>query len=274
MYSKTANPFYFPYCNYPYTWKQKIKYYSGKFACANMCFAGVSLYARFLWKQPYLTTKQIANKNMEELNNLIELTGTKKIWHLKSLCLNILVLLSIKFIFWNDKSPYFCQTYSPVKNYIKYALGTICFVTTNNIYGVLAHTYNTIRFNRQIDIINHGMDIMNAIKTIDTDLSIREKNIDTIIYGKIGQNKMTWISFDLLIKENKIVYVIYNAYYEQIIFVFNSQKMANDFFVEISKLCIDQIDNLSDDPEKIIKIQNEFIKSRLYSNLIQFYLSK
>ncbi|XWV24896.1 hypothetical protein QJ856_gp0886 [Tupanvirus deep ocean] len=269
--------FTFPYYDYPYTIKDKFSYYGGKMICTGMSIFGVSLYARFLWKQPYLSDKEIKIKKSSELTELVNISNKKRNWHLKGIFANIIITIP---------GLYYFQKYLSIPNsYLLYvAFGASAFLL-NNIYGVLAHTYNSIRFKNQLNIINHGANIARAIKAVSNEFEsmhientefMDKMSIDDIIYNQLATKKVTWNMIDCIDEDTQqSIHVISNGYYENLIFVFNIELTAKDFIKELKNLSTSQIDYLHLNPSEAQRLQNEFIKNRLYSNLVyKYYLQK
>lgn len=266
MLSKTY--FTFPYYDYPYTYKEKFNYYIGKILCMGMYSIGTDIYARVFLKQPYFTNKQIVKKNNEELQKLISNTSNSRKWHINSLMINFILVSGIygfnKYQYISDK-------------YTIYAYVGSGLILINNIYGILAHTYNNIRYNKQLNIINHGIQIERAAKAIASEMQslgiingVDQESIDAIIYNKINEEKNKWLLSNYYSSE-QITYVVYNSYYENLFFTFNIEKTANDFIAELEKIDHKQIDYLSNNPIYAQNMKNEFIKNRIYTNLIYGY---
>ncbi|XWV26141.1 hypothetical protein QJ857_gp0938 [Tupanvirus soda lake] len=269
--------FIFPYYDYPYTFKDKFSYYGNKMICTGMSIFGVSLYARFLWKQPYLTDKQIATKKSNELLEFLNVSNKKRNWHLKGIFANIIITMP---------GLYYFQKYWSIPNtYLLYvAVGAGIFLL-NNVYGVLAHSYNNIRFKTQLNVINHGVNIARAIKAvanefksiqIENEESFDKLSIDNLIYEQLAAKKVLWNMFDYIDEDTQqSIYVVSNGYYENLVFLFDIDLTAKDFIKELNNLSTGQIDYLHLNPQEAQRLQNEFIRNRLYSNLVyKYYLRK
>lgn len=259
----------FPFHNYPYYRKDKIKYYFGKIACFGMKVIGVDFYSRCLWQQPYLTTQQINKINVKELQNLVNLSENKRKWHLKGMMTNLIFIIPGIYGLYKLKGISY--------KYAFWALISAGTLIINNFYGILAHSYNNIYYNRKIDIINYHILIETTLKmTIkefeSTYLNHNQKiiNIEQSIFDNVNKNKITWILLQYKNADDCSVYVVSNGYYEYLYFIFDVKNTADEFIIELNKLTIDEIDSLSNNLNKAEEIKSEFIRNRIY-NIVTSY---
>ena len=285
MNSKQSYPF--PYCDYPYTSMEKLKHYCGVFLCGIMKYIGVDMYARFLLKQPYLTNEEILKNNLKELNesSLVSMDNGK--WHFKSLMCGLVVMGSTYF----GLSRYSLIPLDYYNKYMHYGVLGIGSFIVNSLYSIMANMYNCIRFNQQVNIINHGIKIELAAKAVMKDFdsliinstidSAKDFDVDTDqkyevvkqrIYEKIDQNKKLWRSFSHENSDGTITYVIHNGYYEKLLFVFHIETSANEFMDILNDLSMEYIDLLSIDEKEVLRLQNKFIKGKIYYGLFNSYL--
>lgn len=273
--------FPFPYYNYPYTTKEKCCYYSNKFFCGCMEFIGVGICARFLWKQPYLTEKQIVEKNSKDLKDLVKTSGEKRFWHFGGILANLGILVPTVYAA-------MAYEYLPEK-YYSYVLGGVGTLLVGNIYGMLAHTYNSLRFGRQINIINHGVRIARSIRAMNHDLlnlkvdpeMVDQEQIKTLLYQDIIKHKTTWnmITYPITNSEEETcspyqtfnMFVVRNMYYENLFFIFDTERTANDFMSELNKLNWTNVDYLYNNPDQAKELRKTFIAQRMSSHLIYNY---
>ena len=248
---------------YPYTFKDKFYYYCGKTYCFGAKLVGASIYARFLWRQPYLTDRAVYRQNRENLTQLIDITCGKRLWHFKNLFINIfvgapMVLGSVYYKYLTPKQGMF-------------ALGGIGFFSINNIYGIFAHCYNNIRFKHQL----YRLQSSTPQKSID-DIDVVQPAPDTMIpptdlEDKIGKEKCSWFLFSYETKENGTAYVVHNAYHQNLVFIFQVEKTANEFMAELKTLESDRIDYLANNADSALKLQQQFISSKVYAGLYYNY---
>jgi len=229
---------------------------------------GVGLYSKFLLKQPWLTNKEISEKTIPELENLISLSKCNIWWHVKNLLVNLVIA---------SQGIYYIKNYN-----VQLGIGIFFgILSVNNFYGILANMHNNIRFGIHISVINYGKKISRAIKEITTEINSlnsqtipqqNQGNIESIILKEIIDKKCTWMSLTYLINDHS-VYVIQNSYYEDLIFVFPIKATAEDFQKELSNYDSGFVDYLHNNPEEISRIRNDFIKSKLQSKLVYHYYS-
>jgi len=306
--------FAFPYYDYPYTFKEKIGYAIGKIYCGCMHLIGVSIYAKFfLWGEPYLSEKQIIDKKIEELIEFEKISNKKRSWHCKSFIIGAFSFMVpiIGFVFLKYVGPHFKtmsimeQLFSKNANcFVKWSpfagisvyklykfqplsqkyLNYISLISgiflVNNIYGILTHTYNKIRYRRQINVLNHGIKIIRAIRAMKSEIkslandnqnNFNQQSIESSIYSEIFKKKCEWTCYSLADPDENISYVIRNGYYEKLFFVFYSEITANDFLIELNKLNSNEIDFFDSNRSEANKYQNEFIASRIHSGLMYCY---
>lgn len=244
--------------NYPSSIGEKFFYYCGKTYCLGAKLIGASIYARFLWKQPYLTDRAICHQSIGDLNTLIDLTRNKKRWHWKSLFVN--VFIATPFAVATCRYKYLTPKQSMA------ALAAIGLCSVNNMYGIFAHYYNIIRFKHQVYRLN---------SLNDTNNQPVQKNISTILDlpDTIIKEKNTWYMYNYNTNGNGISYIVHNAYYQSLFFIFQIEKTAKEFLDELNTLPIDKIDYLASNPEEAIRIQQEFVRTKVYEGLYYGYLA-
>ncbi len=268
-----SNAFYkFPYCNYPYTFSSKIRYYFGKILCCGISLSGANLYASMLWKHSLPSDKKISSKKISDLMELKKTSCNKRNWHLRGLFLNTLISMP---------GIYYIKYFIGIpKHHIWRIVGLSGLLAFNNLYGVLAHTYNIIRYNRQINVINHGVKIAQAVKAVDSDLKKIESNktnnidfnsIENMIYSQLEHKKKSWHLFNMGSTMEEKSYIILNEYYENMFFIFNIESTAKDFMFELQALTITEIDILAGNISRARELQNEFIRTRIRNTLAHNY---
>lgn len=90
--------------------------------------------------------------------------------------------------------------------------------------------------------------------------SINLNYLETNILDKANSRKLKW-ELQYYEINDKNIYVIYNIYYENLLFIFSTKEMANNFMKNLSNLDVEheQIDYLHDNPRESENLQNEFI---------------
>ena len=241
------------YSFYPYTRSEKFTYYCGRGFCYGSAMCGVSIYARFLWKQPYLSDKNIREKDLVVLNTLSKRSVDSRRWHSKGLATNIFIVIpGIMSCYSYDFLDYKQATYGIIGAGI---------LMVNSIYGILAHTYNNIRFSHQINRLQRS-------RKISAEEKIEPKEL--VVTDEISE-KSSWISFNFTKQNGEIVYVIRNTLYEKLIFTFQSQATANDFLETLNNFDMGYIEYLANNPYQANKLQREFISNRNFENMIHGY---
>lgn len=136
-----------------------------------------------------------------------------------------------------------------------------------------AHRKNLIQYHRSIEkniqILRNEFKILESLDDLNLDKSYTE----SIFNQQLTQNKKTWLVSEHDIYDSKY-YVIINKHYTDIFFIFESQKIAEEFLAELTKLSINLIEKLAHDPKKVTRIQNEFWRNRIHSVLVKGDLLK
>ena len=152
----------FPYYPYPYTYSEKLNYYSGRIFCIGATMVGAGAYARFILKQSYLNDKQIGQLEMQQLQKFVDTSNSKRKFHGKFLLTASILLVPGLVLGYRYK-------YIGYKQLIIASIGS-GIVLLNNVYGILAHTYNSIRYNTKINKINHEDKIDKAAAVVAAEI--------------------------------------------------------------------------------------------------------
>lgn len=254
----------FPYCNYPYTIKDKIIYYSGKIVNIFFTITGISLCSRLFCKN-YLKDVEIYDKTFYELSKMVQVSKNNIIWHLKCALYNLVLFL-----------PY---------TYYLYTNGyTILAYTSGLIYGKLlflsigSNLYNWIRYKIHRDGIMHRIKIMSAILSIQNDINILQQNnvyskemLNKNIRYHVDREKTLWDIITYKDYQGKISYAVYNKYFIDLVFVFISKSIAIEFMEIIKEYSIEEVEYYAENPTDAMEMKNDFLRNKIYDNLIYSY---
>nr|WBF70709.1 hypothetical protein [Megavirus caiporensis] len=257
----TMSYYSFPYCDYPYTHRDKILYYSYSTTCWVMKSIGLGFYSRFIFGKHHHRHFSYEKVSLTTINNVIE-------YHKKKIISNIGYGTIIGFItlpvigFLNYKNYIDNQN----TNQLVYMIIIIelCYG-----YNVLAHFYNNIRLCISREIINHGIKIKNFVNKINQNDRSNDNMIQNI-HENTNRQKLTWIYIQS--PDNKY-HAVYNSYYNNILFVFNDGYVIQEFMDKLNTLNINDIDNLSNNPEQIDKLKNDFVRDIMYISIMDCYKS-
>jgi len=221
---------------YPYSFTEKIKYYSGKIFCFGSILIGADLYSiLFLCKQPYLSNKVIKEKDSEELHNLATLSSNKTKWHFKNLMIGACIVIPGTFLIRRYK----LVPVSPNQLYPFIALTGLLFI--NGIYGMVTNTYNHIRIKNHLALLKYGQ-------------------IESQVEELLAIEKCTWDMFEIT-NDRNTTFVIYNAYYKNLKFFFEIKEIAEKFRSLLVRLSAQNIDWLNDNGLTIRQFQRQFLQN-------------
>ncbi|AKI80075.1 hypothetical protein QJ850_gp624 [Acanthamoeba polyphaga mimivirus] len=240
----------FPYCSYPYNFSDKIKFCIGKIVCKTFDIIGIKTYSKITGI--YLEPNKISAYNLSDTNHQIL---NEKILIYSNIKWLIVGIAIIPTIYYGINLHYIPKS--------KLWYGGIPLILLN-LFNTLSHIYQYIQLKLHTDKLKHNIKITNSL---ENPINI----LDSIDYDSIiSTRKLNWNT----IKVNHN-YVAYNAFYSDLFFVFDREKMLNDFILEkLSKLSENDIDCLVNDPSRnqlIQQMQNEFIRNKLYLLLMQYY---
>lgn len=251
----------FPYCDYPYTYRDKFLYYTCSTTCWVMKSIGLGLYSCFVFGKYHHRYFNYKNVSLTKINNVIKYHKKKIFNDIKyGTIIGFVALPMIGFLRY--------------KNYIdNKKINWLIYATIiiESLYGynILAHIYNNIRLCICREIKNHGIKIKNYINKINQDYQFNDDMIQNI-YENINKQKLTWMLTQSL--DNKY-FAVYNSYYNNILFVFNDEQIIQEFMAKLNTLNINDIDNLSINSQQIDKFRNDFIQDTMYISIMGCYKS-
>ena len=236
---------------YPYSCVEKFNYYIGKIFCASASLFGASLYARIFCRTNYLTKKEIKNYNINGLKNLVICSNKNRKWHFNYLLFNVVLINPLVY------GVYHTQIIN-TKQYF-YATVVCCILLVNDIYGMIANMYNSIRYSQAIK----------QKKCLHAKIygNIHIDTMDNIVMSLVSKEKCTWLLYSCTNNNDK-TFVIYNAYYQELIFIFQMENIAMDFMKELNILSLENIDYLLSHPKDVLRLQREFVVKKRISTII------
>ncbi|AAV50611.1 hypothetical protein [Acanthamoeba castellanii mimivirus] len=240
----------FPYCSYPYNFSDKIKFCIGKIVCKTFDVIGIKIYSKITGI--YLEPEKISSYNLSDTNHQISNEKNLIYSNIKWLIVGITIIPTI---YYGTKLQYIPESKL-------WYIGTpLVFM---NLFNTLSHICQYIQLKLHTDKLKHNIEITNSL---ENPICI----LDSIDYDSIiSTRKLIWSTTK--VNHN---YVVYNAFYSDLFFVFDREKMLNDFILEkLSKLSENDIDCLANDPSRnrlVQQMQDEFIRNKLYLLLMQCY---
>uniref|UniRef100_A0A6G6ACZ0 Uncharacterized protein n=1 Tax=Borely moumouvirus TaxID=2712067 RepID=A0A6G6ACZ0_9VIRU len=236
----------FPYCNYPYTFYDKLSFYSSKTTCFFMKLCGIGIYSKLIFGHKHHSRININNTSLVEINDLVKYHKSK-----------IKTTLAYGIISGLIASPIMIGLFR--NNYIDHdylLLGqkTIIIFSLHNIYKIICHIYNNVQLSTKYNTINHAIKIMNYVENNNMGENFHKK-------------KTKWIKY--LDETNN--YCIYNSYYLNLLCIFENEYLADEFIKNLQQLSIPQIDELSENMDIFDKMRNDFIKDKTYIYLMNKY---
>ena len=190
--------------------------------CTIMDCIGVRIYSRMLWNQPYLTKQLLLDATFSKLKEWRERSIIQRTWHLKFLFGNIVIISLI--IGYTKGIDIFTE--------IKYGLYGMGVWTVCNIYGILTHTYNLIRIERQGYLILEGKNIQ---------MKQYYKRNDSFIV-QLQDNKKTtkdlsknWYFKEIINYNGEDAYLVNHAYFVNLSYQFSNKFIAFGFYQFVKK---------------------------------------
>lgn len=180
---------------------------------------------------------QKQNQSINKLQSLINISKNKCWWHVKAILVEIIVFLP--------------GLLNPVI-YCKYGLGLLII---NHTYGILAYVRNYIQLTNN-----------KQLKKSFIDNQIRQNILKWVLLSRRDDNN-----------NNKIVFIISNVHFENLVFVFQNEKYANEFLNELDKLEIDKIINMANDINQAVQLYDDFIKNKIlnaWTNYYYYYIDR
>ncbi|AVL93884.1 hypothetical protein mvi_524 [Megavirus vitis] len=251
----------FPYCDYPYTYRDKFIYYSYNTTCWVMKSIGLGFYSRFVFGKNHHRHLNYKNASLTKINNIIKHHKKKIINNIKyGTIFGIVTFPIIGFLSYKN--------YIDNQNINRFIYAVIVVESCYG-YNILAHFYNNIRLCISREIINHGIKIKKFVSKINQNYQFDDNMIQNI-YENINKQKLSWI---LVQSPDNKYYAAYNSYYNNILFVFHDENIIQEFIVKLNTLNINDIDNLSNNPQQIDKLKNDFVQDRMYISIMGCYKS-
>ncbi len=263
-----SNPY--PFCNYPYTFNQKISYYAKQSICNTIWILGTDIHAKYLANHPLLRENELTNKSSEDLQIIEKNEKKRSFWYGCLLAGTTGILCPV-------------ILYGYHKNIQKkYMIGAIIgtgILFANNIYGFLSGIYNSIKVNICIDKNNHQADVYRAVHALASEFKLIEMadqhnaNMDKVSFiKKLDEKKQIWNFYKFQLDDDKFTYVVQNSYYENLTFLFEVESTATDFLKELSLISIMQIDYLATHPQKMKCVVKQFTYERIFKKILSEYL--
>lgn len=255
-------------CKYPYTFQQKMDFYSQEMYCSWLWVIGTGLYSKFIQRKPLLTDTILKEMSQNELEKNKDTNKRKILYHSGI----IVVFCGIS---------YCCHRLSndnqTNKTLIIAPLICAATITINSFYNLISSMFNIIKINVHCQKNSHELEIVRILHAVtkqfnESNFKINDRQISTIhIMEKLDSRKIEWSVSKKEYEPKKHTYVVYNGYYENLFFVFNVQDIANDFLMELKKMPIYQIDELAKNPKLVNVIQQDFIKDHFLKKLTISY---
>lgn len=220
---------------YPYSFTEKLKYYSGKFFCYGAVIVGADLYSKFLWKQPSLTNTNIKEKNSDELYELVSISKNKMVWHFKSMLIDVCIFIPTSVLVYRLKP------FTMTSKQMYATIGTAGALCLNSVYGILTHSYNYIRISHQLNRMKYGI-------------------IESIVEEQLIKEKCQWNMFEKGDGHNK-TFIVHNEYYKNLIFFFEQQEIAQQSKEFLMKLPATQVDLMNENAATIRFLQRKLLTS-------------
>lgn len=275
-------PYDFPYCNYPYTRMDKIKYYAGNFYCAAVSMFGIGIYARFLDKS-YITNNDLPNMKNSDLAIKISCAISNAKWNVGNIVIGVLMAVPCYFV---DLGK-FITNFDHVSNY-GYVFGWLAVIINSyRICGLMSNLHNYIRANQQISANNHGIKIQSAkralIKEFSDSLTVSKSEfsdpngneINEIIYVGLNKQKLEWDLHEYPINNNTTVsYIVANVYYQDLWYLFEMKEMAESFRDHLKQFDIEYVDRMAGNKQLANNVRVQYSRENVYYRYIESILGE
>ncbi|AGF85255.1 hypothetical protein QJ854_gp527 [Moumouvirus goulette] len=251
----------FPYCNYPYTFNDKISYYSNKTICYFMKLCGFGIYSKLIFGHNHHSIIDTNNITIIKLDEMTSYHKTKiKTSLIYGLIGGIIASPIITGLYYYNRINY---------DYFLTGHKSIVILLSHNIYKTIAHVYNNIQLSIKYDILNHGIKIMNHVDKNISNNNISNKQMVINIRKNINKQKMQWIKYNFNNEINDCC--IFNSYYTNLICNFENEHLVNEFIEKLQQLTIRQVDDMAKNTSILKKMRNDFVKDKIYIHLMNIY---